>query len=105
MDRFVFPGMCLIALCLGACTKASPPVASLYPELPAEQIVTTLEKIAETGEYKSVSMSLTASLEKAGYMREAATVQNFQYADSPEKVKAMAAELVNSVKKRPAGQG
>lgn len=82
-----------VAIAVTGCNNTSPPVAQPTPGLAADELVPTLERIAQTGEYKPVLTPLTAGLEQAGYMQEAAEVQAFAQAESPDAVKSLAANM------------
>ncbi len=99
MNRMKFLIPILLLVCVVGCTQDQPgPISELYPGIPENQLVPTLQRIAETGEYQSVLMNLTVGLEEVGFMDEAARIQEFS--GLPEdKVKQLAAEIASQVRK------
>ncbi|WP_299465400.1 hypothetical protein [uncultured Gimesia sp.] len=89
----------LLVLAFHGCHNNSPQAPAVSPGLTQEQLVPTLQKIAETGEYDAVLQDLTAGLENAGYMEEAVSVQSFQEFSKPEDVKKLATLLASRIQK------
>jgi hypothetical protein len=94
VKAFLIIGFSWALLASVGCAPSAQPAAVEMRAIPPDELVPTLEEIARTGEYSNVWNELTAGLEQSGHMSEAAAVQNFQYADSPQKVKAMATEII-----------
>ncbi|HBL44816.1 hypothetical protein [Gimesia sp.] len=88
-----------LTLTLIGCESSSTAAPEVSPGLSQNQLVPTLQKIAETGEYSAVLQDLTVGLENAGYMEQAVTVQSFNDLSDPEDVKKLAAKLVETMKK------
>ena len=84
--------------CGGQGADTTDPAAEMYPGISADQLKPTLEQIAETGEFGDVQMDLMVGLEEAGYMNQAAQVQEFSNLESPEQVKRSAARIASSIK-------
>jgi len=89
----------LLVLAFHGCNNITPQAPEVSPGLTQEQLVPTLQKIAETGEYDAVLQDLTAGLENAGYMEEAVSVQSFQELSSPDDVKKLATSLAGRIHK------
>lgn len=88
----------LAGLCLVGCASETEMV-EVDPAVPADQLVATLEKIAETGEYYEILSGLTMGLEQAGRMDEAVAVQNFNNLPGSEEVKKSARQLAQRLQK------
>lgn len=88
----------LAGLCLVGCASETETV-EVDPAVPADQLVATLEKIAETGEYYEILNGLTMGLEQAGRMDEAVAVQNFSNLPGSEEVKKSARKLAQRLQK------
>ncbi len=89
-----------LTLTLVGCESNSTAAPEVSPGLSQNQLVPTLEKIAETGEYFDVLQDLTVGLENAGHMEQAVAVQSFQELSDPEDVKKLAAKVVETIKKQ-----
>lgn len=76
-------------------------VVEVDPAVPADQLVATLEKIAETGDYNESLSGLTMGLEQAGRMDEAVAVQNFRNLPGSDEVKKVARKLAQKLQKVP----
>lgn len=90
--------LCLLSIALIGCNKTAPP-PEVEPGISEAQLVPTLQKIAETGEYNDVLQDLTIGLENGGHMEEAVMVQSFQEQSDPEDVKKLAAKVVKRIQK------
>ena len=88
----------LAGLFLVGCAS-EPEVVEVDPAVPPDQLVATLEKIAETGDYIETLNGLTMGLEQAGRMDEAVAVQNFSNLPGSEAVKKEARRLANHLQK------
>ena len=88
----------LAGLCLVGCSSGSE-VVEIEPAVPEDQLVTTLETIAETGDYSEVLTSLTMGLEQAGHMDQAVAVQGFRNLPGPDDVKKLARALAKKIRK------
>ncbi|WP_417378451.1 hypothetical protein [Gimesia sp.] len=88
-----------LTLTLVGCESSSTAAPEVSPGLTQNQLIPTLQKIAETGEYSDVLQDLTVGLENAGHMEQAVTVQSFNDLSEPEDVKKLAAKVVESLKK------
>jgi len=91
--------LCLLTLALIGCSDSTPTTPEVSPGLTQDQLVPTLQKIAETGQYDAVLQDLTVGLENAGHMDQAATVQRFQELSDPEDIKQLAAQIVETIQK------
>lgn len=89
----------LLILTFVGCNDSVPQTPEVSPGFTQDQLVPTLQKIAETGEYDTVLQDLTVGLENAGHMEQAITVQSFQELSSPEDVKKLAAKVAESLQK------
>ncbi|QDU50153.1 hypothetical protein [Gimesia panareensis] len=89
----------LLTLTLIGCSGSTPAVPEVSPGLTQDQLVPTLQKIAETGQYDTVLQDLTVGLENAGHMEQAVTVQRFNELSDPEDVKKLAAQVVDTIQK------
>jgi len=89
----------LLILTFAGCNNSAPQAPEVSPGLTQDQLVPTLQQIAETGEYDTVLQDLTVGLENAGHMEQAVTVQSFQELSGPEDVKKRAAQLVQTLQK------
>lgn len=90
----------LAGLCVAGCASETETV-EVDPAVPADQLVATLEQIAETGEYFEILNGLTMGLEQAGRMDEAVAVQNFNNLSGSEEVKKSARKLAERLQKVP----
>tara|TARA_R110002124_G_scaffold73599_1_gene197380 strand:+ start:68 stop:370 length:303 start_codon:yes stop_codon:yes gene_type:complete len=88
-----------LTLTLAGCESSSTAAPEVSPGLSQNQLVPTLEKIAETGEYSAVLQDLTVGLENAGHMEQAVSVQSFNELSDPEDVKNLATKVAESLKK------
>lgn len=88
----------LASLSLVGCMGEST-VTEVEPAVQPDQLVTTLEKVAETGEYDEVITGLTMGLEQSGHMDQAVAVQSFRNLSGPEEVKKLARALVKQIRK------
>ncbi len=91
--------LCLLTLSLIGCSNSSTAAPEVSPGLTRDQLIPTLQKIAETGKYDDVLQDLTVGLENAGHMEQAVAVQSFQEFSKPEDVKKLATKVVSSIKK------
>lgn len=91
----------LFWLCLIGCATDTATV-EMEPPLDADQLVSTLEEIAETGNFTDVQTSLTSGLEKQGHMAQAVAVQTFQKLSGPDEVKKLARNLAKQLRSSPA---
>lgn len=89
----------LLLLTFVGCNDSAPPAPEVSPGFTQDQLVPTLQKIAETGEYDTVLQDLTVGLENAGHMEQAVAVQSFQELSDPEDVKKRAAEVAETLQK------
>jgi hypothetical protein len=87
----------LLALVFGCGTSdVSPPEG-----ISQDELVPTLDRIAETGQFEEEMLTeLTAGLEKAGMMGEAATAQQLSSLSDAKQVKQLAKKLSVAVKKQ-----
>ena len=90
----------LFALLLGmiGCASSEPDFQEAYPGVLESDLAPTLETIADTGEYDHILINLTVGLEQAGYMNEAAAVQEFQVMENPAEVKRLAGRLAKKIR-------
>jgi len=89
----------LLLLALSGCGAPGAAVVEVPPSVPRDQLVPTLQRIAETGDYYEVLGPLTAGLEEAGYMTQAAEIQEFaELSSKPERIKALAVKVAASIK-------
>ncbi|QDT27002.1 hypothetical protein Enr10x_23160 [Gimesia panareensis] len=96
MKTFV---LCLLTLTLIGCNSSTSAVPEVSPGLTQDQLVPTLQKIAETGHYDTVLQDLTVGLENAGHMEQAVTVQRFNELSDPEDIKKLATQVVATIQK------
>lgn len=86
-----------VGLLLLGCGGSDADSQAPLPGIPAESLQSTLNTIADTGEYRSVLRDLTAGLENAGKMEEAAMVQQFPTLNSPLQVKQLARRIAGKL--------
>lgn len=91
--------LCLLTLTLIGCSGSASTTPEVSPGLTQDQLVPTLQKIAETGQYDAVLQDLTVGLENAGHMEQAVTVQRFNELSDPEDIKKLAAQVVATIQK------
>ncbi len=91
--------LCLLTLTLIGCSGGASTTPEVSPGLTQDQLVPTLQKIAETGQYDAVLQDLTVGLENAGHMEQAVTVQRFNELSNPEDIKKLAAQVMKSINK------
>jgi hypothetical protein len=94
-----FIALCLLTLTLIGCSGNASTTPEVSPGLTQDQLVPTLQKIAETGQYDTVLQDLTVGLENAGHMEQAVTVQRFNELSDPEDIKKLAAQVMKQIQK------
>lgn len=67
----------LFAVCFAGCGQSSATSSEEHKIVTADQLVPALRQIEKTGEYESVLPGLSAGLEQAGFVNEAARIQEF----------------------------
>ena len=90
--------LCLLTLTIGCNTQE---VVQLPSPVTQGDLVSTLEQVANTGQYEDdVLTALTMGLEEAGMMDEAAHIQQWPAIDNQAKVKQLAKQVASRVTKR-----
>lgn len=95
-------GLIVCLLIVGCGDEADQNAGPVIKPIPAENLVVTLDKIAETGKYDDILNDLSAGLEEVGMMGEAATVQQFPSFKNPAAVKHVAKQIADKLRN---GQG
>jgi len=88
--------LCVSLFCPGCGGPGLPKLDERHQIMPASELVPTLRKIADTGEFREVLNPLSGGLEEAGFLEETARIQRF--AELPaDQVKKLAAEVADRV--------
>jgi len=93
-----FSIMVLYVVCLVGCGQQAASTSEQYPSIPVNQIASTLRQIEKTGEFQAVLPGLSGSMEQAGFMNEAARIQEFTVLPE-DRIKKLAGTIATEVER------
>ncbi|WP_437192860.1 hypothetical protein [Planctomicrobium sp. SH527] len=93
------PFIVIVMLMFAGCGQSSSShVTEEYKSVEPDQLVAVLKEIEKSGEFSAVLPGLSAGLEQAGFMNEAARIQSFTEMPA-EGVKKLAKAIAKEVEK------